>query len=745
MKKYFPKRNIILLIAPLLLFISACSSTPQLVEKNEVSFFNPDTVQSTKFDIGKMWTFEDAPVDYFNETYNFKPSEEWLEDVRMSALKFANWCSASFVSGDGLIMTNHHCIEMVSMAIQQEGENIRANGFYAPTLEDERKVPGVFIEQLAFIEDVTSEVVEAIESGKTNEEKLANKAAKIKELREQYSEDTGLICRVTELYNGGKYSLYGYRKYEDVRAVFFAEANIGLYGGDPDNFTYPRYNSDFAFLRVYDEDGKPLQTDHFFKFNLKGVQFDEPIFVVGNPGSTDRLKTVSQLEYMRDIRYPNMDKLLAGAQKIYQELSIEVPSKKDTYEQTMFFISNSAKVYRNLLKGLRDPYLMARKKDFESKFKASVLASPKLKAKYGHIWEGIASANAELKTIGNELNAFRINPRLSPKYVTIAQELVKFAEKLQLPEPERADEYKGEQLQETIDALFPTDFEKLEEDKKLALFAELFELNLGAENLLYKKMFASNKAGEAAKYALNNSKISTKDGLVKLAKAGSEAILSSNDPFIQFILGTKDELAGLEKTAKEIGQTEEVLEDELGKALYAVYGATIPPDATFTLRISDGLLQGYSYNGTVAPAKTTFYGLYDRYYSHNKKAPWDLPEKWIKPSPEFDLSTPYNFVSTCDITGGSSGSPVINKNKEIIGLAFDGNIESLPGSFIFTTEANRMVSVTSEGMVEILADIYGAKRISEELKAGKIVEVECCTTEIEKTPCKEAECKEDKK
>ncbi|MCK5087133.1 MAG: S46 family peptidase, partial [Melioribacteraceae bacterium] len=312
MKKYF---NYLLMTA--FAAIIGCSSSSKIENYSTFSLFNPDTVQSYKFDTGKMWTFEDAPVEYFEETYSFKPDQAWLEHVQKSALKFASWCSASFVSEDGLIMTNHHCVDFVISRFEEDGEDFHKTGFYAETLADERKVPSLFVDQLVLIEDVTDEIITAIDEGKTEKEKIKLKSEKIDQLIDDYTEETGLTCKIITLYNGGKYSLYGYKRYNDVRAIYINESDMGLYGGDPDNFTYPRYNPDFAFLRVYDDDGKPLKTDYFYKWSKDGAQEDEPIFVVGNPAATFRLKTISQLEYMRDFTYRNSSYRTNEAVKYY--------------------------------------------------------------------------------------------------------------------------------------------------------------------------------------------------------------------------------------------------------------------------------------------------------------------------------------------------------------------------------------------------------------------------------------------
>ncbi len=707
----------------ILLFFVGCSSTADVTnQQSTYTYFNPDTVRSSQFDTGKMWTFEDAPIEYFSETYSFKPDATWLEDVQKSSLKFANWCSASFVSEDGLVMTNHHCVDFITDRYEEEGEDLRKTGFYAPTLADERRVPKLFVQQLVFTKDVTKEIFATIDSGKTETEKAKFQKNKINELEKKYSEEKDLICKVTSLYHGGKYSLYGYKKYDDVRAVYVNEARMGLFGGDPDNFTYPRYNPDFAFMRVYDDEGNPLKTEHFFKWSQNGAEINEPIFVVGNPGSTFRLKTVSQLEFMRDFTYRHLNFLTNEKVKYYNELIVEDSANARKYEDNMLMVGNGAKVFKYSYKFLTDEYSMARKRDFENKFKQAVKGDEELNKLYGHLWDGIETVNNEYREYAAELSAYTISKRSSSDYFLIAKDLINFARELQKPDSSRGEEYVGTKLDTTIQKLFPADLNILETDKELRLQANYMMLNLGTNNPLMQKMYGGNKGDAAVKFIKSNSVITTADGVETLAKQGADAILNSSDPFINFILETEKRLAELRAKQIVAKRTEKVLENELGRALFEVYGTSIPPDATFTSRISDGKLMNYEYNGTIAPTETTFYGMYDRYYSNNTKYPWELPERWLNPEEGFDMSTQYNFISTNDITGGSSGSAVINKNAEIIGAAFDGNIESISGNFLYNPSNNRMVSVSSEAILQILRYIGDAERIADELEAGKITE-----------------------
>lgn len=667
-----------------------------------------DTVRAGRFDMGKMWTFDNPPLDYFEEAYNFRPTKEWLDNVRMSALRFGSWCSSSFVSEDGLIMTNHHCADGNVTQVTREGEDLHATGFYAVTLQDEREVPGLYVDQLVQIIDVTQEIKDAENQGKDDEERQGLKRKKIRELEQQYRKDLGLNCDVVEFYNGGEYSLYAYKRYSDVRLVFAPEENVGFFGGDPDNFTYPRYDLDCSFFRVYDEDGKPLKSEHFFKWSPNGAKVGEPIFVVGNPASTDRLNTVAQLKFDRDFQYRLISSYMTGVLNIYYELMVAFPERKAEFYSEVMNFANSQKSIEGTYKGLNNPILLERKKDFEWKFKQAVNSNPELNAKYGNLWDEISIIKKEQAKIFPEYSAFNVNPYSNSIYLNTANDIYN--------EIKSNDEI---EISEVLD-LYPEDFDKEFEDRVLELEIKMLKELLGADNPLMQELVGDRTGKDAVKYLLNNSALKSKEDLEALAKKGKSEMLNS-DPFIRYISKTQDKFNEFEEQYRELNIKERKLTDKLGQALFDVYGNTIPPDATFTLRISDGVIKPYDYNGTVTPTKTTFYGMYDRYYSFNKEFPWTLPDRWVNPPPEFDLETPLNFVSTNDISGGNSGSPVINQHGEIIGLAFDGNIESLSGNFIFTSETGRTVSVDSEGLMEAIQDLYKATRLSEELKNGKMV------------------------
>jgi len=676
---------------------------------------NLDTVKAGKWDMGKMWTFEKPPVEYFAETYNFRPSEEWFTKVRKAALRFGGGCSASFISEDGLIMTNHHCGRNIIFKGQKEGEDFLRDGFYAGTDADERRIPDLYVEQLVYIEDITDKLHDALLTAKTDEERIEIKKAKSEELiRKAEEKNPGLEFSVVPLYNGGRNSLYGYKKYTDVRLVFAPDLRTAKLGGDYDNFTFPRYGLDCMFFRAY-ENGKPIKTGDWFAWSEKGAEEGEVTFVVGNPGSTSRINTIAQMEFERDYLNLPVVEWLSELYKIIEEQVLNGNTENYKLIAELYSIGNGLKVYDGIYKGLQDQYLLARKKDFEKKFKAAVMADPALKAKYGDIWNEVAEGREKLKPIARELFGYNFNRRYSPELMRVASTLVTIAEtKKQSP-----DKYSEAKLDSIAATFFPATLDKETQSRYLQVQVNLIIRNLGSNKELMDMMFGGKTGKEALVHLLANTKLSDKAFRDKLVKGSADDILKSDDPLIKFILTAKKKLMEYGKINKEVLARDQVNNALLGEALFKVYGESIPPDATFTLRINDGVVKGYNYNGTTAPVKTTFYGVLDRYYSFNKRFPFNLPKIWENLPKEFDLSTPLNFITTNDIIGGNSGSPMINKEGKIVGLVFDGNIESLTADFIYTDEANRAIAVHSQGMIEAISDLYGAKALAEEILRGR--------------------------
>jgi hypothetical protein len=714
-------RPVVPLISLIIIFILAgCASTTETVlPPPPVIETAIPPVAAGEFDTGKMWTFDFPPIDYFARTYNFNPTEDWFNHARLAALRLPN-CTASFVSSHGLVMTNHHCVLGSLDRIAQEGEDLSTNGFYARTLAEERKVEGLHIDQLVSIGDVTYEVIAAFDRGSTDEEKVGMRTQKIREIEQRCMAEENLICSVITFYNGGRYTLYGYKRYNDVRMVYAPESDIGFFGGDPDNFTYPRYNLDVSFLRVYDESGEPYRPEHFFRWSSGGARDGDAVFVIGNPGRTNRLLSFAQLEFNRDKVYPlnllHIDTIVG----LLKNHIAEYPELKSKYETRLFGIENSQKAFRGRVAGLNDPELMGRKVYFEQKFRNAVLADPALRTEFEVLWDEISDIQQEKREIFDEYNALNIRGRLRSVYFTIGSDILEYASQMQLSEDQRDAKYSTESLESTIAALYPSDLDHALERKTLEAQLEYMRPILSESSAAFNRLLGQRTTKETAEYIANYSVVGAPERMYALLENEPSAILESTDPVIAYVAATKDRFGYLRSRYNELLARESARVQQLGRALYDVYGTSIPPDATFTLRIADGIVKSYEYNGTIAPPVTTYFGLYDRYHSFSKQYPWDLPPRWRTPPGEFRLSTPMNFVSTNDAVGGNSGSPVINTNLEVVGLLFDGNIESLSGDFIYAAEKNRSVSVHSEGILEALRYMYDAHRIVRELEQGEI-------------------------
>ncbi len=705
------------LFAAIIIIVSVISNFAQS------SFYQPnkyDNVQWSHEDFGKMWTFDNVPVEQFKKKYNFEPTEEWLNTVQKSALQFGGGCSAAFVSEDGLIMTNHHCARNRLASIQKEGENLLKDGFYAKTLEEERKLENLFVDQLVFIKDVTKEISEYMNNGKDDNEKIKLREDIKDSLVQKYNKDTGLKCKIVTLYYGGKYSVYGYKRYTDIRLVMSPDFQIAATGWDWDNFTYPRYELDFMFFRAYDKEGKPIKTNNFFKWSKQGAVEDEPIFVIGRPGSTDRLLSVSQLEYFRDHVYPFA---LIGFNSIYYayfNLYQKHPEREELLNRVMGW-GNARKSYAGRLAGLKNNFIMKKKKSFENELIEKIHASPKLSKKYNHLWSDIDSVLNKLSYYSKRNIIVRFSRFIKPVYYKMAKDVIKIARQKQLTDEERNEDYKSENLAKTIETKYPEKIDTELEDYLLQANVEFVTKVLGPSNFIVEEIF-DNKLGEdAVEFLKGKSLLTSKESFLKFAHESSENILNSKDPFVKYVLEIEKESKSISKTVKELNNSLAVLNQQLGEVVYKVFGDQIPPDATSTLRISDGVIKGYEYNGTIAPGKTTFYGLWDRYISFGGKTyPWGLHERWKTPPKELELSKFIGFASTNDIVGGNSGSSVINRNKEVVGLVHDGNIESLAGSTIFLEENNRTVATDSDGLLESLKYVYKTKRLVNELLNGKI-------------------------
>ncbi|MCB0556461.1 MAG: S46 family peptidase [Phaeodactylibacter sp.] len=678
-----------------------------------------DEVTYSLEDFGNMWTFDAVPVDLFEKRYDFRPGEEWLEDVRLSALEFSTGCSASFVSEDGLIMTNHHCIRGALPRIQQEGENLQQDGFYAKEQSSERPFPGMYVDQLMEIKDVTAAVHGAMAAGQTDDERVKLRDQKIEELTKGCQD--GFTCRVITLYDGGKYVLHTYKRYNDVRLVMAPDVQITATGWDWDNFTYPRYELDFAFLRAYDETGQPVKSPHFFQWSQKGAEDGEAVFVIGRPGNTDRLLSYSQLEYHRDVRNPGILNLFNELYQAYYQYFRAHPEREAELLSQLLSVANTRKVFAGFHLALNDPYLMAKKKDFEEKLQQRVASDEALKKEYGGLWEKADKAVDSLKLYGNEFRANFILGFGRPAHLKLAQDLVDYAEQMQLPEAQREEAFQDDKLEQTKAALLSEIPNRELESLLIAAHANFLGKVAGKDSELLQLAYGGHMGEAAAQFILEKSIVAHPDKVKALLDSGPEGILSSDGPYIRFVLHSRHRLEVLNPILQSAQNTLEVQNQRLGRLIFEVFKGATPPDATASLRISDGQVLGYEYNGTLAPAKTTYFGLWDRYYSFGQTSyPWGLHERWKKPPAGLDLSVPICFVSTNDIVGGNSGSAVINQKGEVVGLAHDGNMESIAGGYAFLPEANRTIATDSWGLMEALKLVYKTDRLVKELEGGKM-------------------------
>jgi len=662
-------------------------------------------------EFGTMWTFDAPPLAYWKAQYGFDADSAWLEHVRLSSVRIPG-CSASIVSSRGLVMTNHHCARACITAVSKPDSNYQELGFVAPTLQGERKCPGMTADQLQSIEDVTARVRQAVTATSTAR-MVAQRDSAIDRIEQECGDGTGLLCQVVTFYQGGRYSLYRYHRYTDLRLVMAPEEAASFYGGDPDNFTFPRYDLDLSLVRIYENDA-PLQATHFLRWSAAGAGDGELVFVVGNPGSTGRLLTLAQMAYLRDVTYPATLENYAVQIEAYRELSKTGEAARRRYENQIFGLENSQKAVRGYRSGLLDSAIMARKRAFERDFRAKVAARPELAAKYGKAWLNIEVAQRELTGFAKQA---RFQGFAGATLLGLAATLVRLPEQAKLAVDARLPSFRGDGLERSRAAMLRSQNVDVEAEKLLlAAQLRLAQGALPATDPFLQAALGGRSPEVAAETLVNGTKLGSMETRRALVEGGAAAIAASADPMIVLARAINPIATRHAMRTARLNATISANTELIGQAIFAAYGTSLPPDATFTLRISDGLVKGYPMNGTVAPYKTSFFGLYARSAEFDDQGPFQLAPRWKAARDQLDLATPFDFVSTNDIIGGNSGSPVINRNGEVVGLIFDGNIESLPNRFIFTDEVARSVSVHSKGLTEALKKVYGAGRIAAELE-----------------------------
>ncbi len=661
-----------------------------------------------------MWTFDNPPAKQLQAKYHFTPTQEWLDHVRLSCVRLNDGGSGSFVSSRGLLLTNHHVARGQLQKNSTKERDYIQDGFYAATTDQEMKSPDLEVNVLVSLENVTARVLAALKGAPTPEKEFAARNAVIAGIEKESLDKTGLRSDVVTLYQGGEYWLYRYKKYTDVRLVFAPEEQAAFFGGDPDNFTYPRFDLDMALFRVY-ENGKPIESKDYLRWNPKGAADEELVFTAGHPGSTQRLDTMSQLEFERDMVYPNVLKLLKQRIAIAKAYAARGAEPAREAGSLIFGLQNGLKSIENSYKGLLNPSVMAAKQKDETQFKSLVTANPEWKAAYSSAWdstaEALQKARPRMKT-----QFFRT---LDSRLAGLANTIVEYVAEIKKPDGERLEGFYDSQLESLRFRLFssaPT-YPGLEM-ARLTGVLEMARAELGPEDPWVKIVLGGRAPKDVATELVSGTKLADPAVRKKLAEGGEAAVSASDDPMI--VLARKLDPMQRETRKWFEDNVESVTlraGEQLGKARFAAFGKSTYPDATFTLRLSYGQVKGFPMNGTIAPPKTTLYGLYDRAASFDYQGPFYLPLRFKEGRDKLDLSMPLNFVSTNDIVGGNSGSPVINRNAEIVGLIFDGNIESLVGHFVYDGETNRAVAVHTAAMTEALIKLYKAQRLVDELMA----------------------------
>ena len=661
-----------------------------------------------------MWTFDNFPSKTVGTKYGFTPSQAWLDHIRLSSVRIAGGCSASFISSQGLVMTNHHCVVDCVGNLSTPQQDFVQAGFSAKALAEEKKCPDFELDQLVEIRDVTVEV-QAATAGKTGDD--ANKAlnAKRAALQKSCGSDAGVRCDLVSLYHGGVYDLYRYKSYTDVRLVFAPEFAVAQFGGDPDNFNFPRYDFDIGLLRAYEGD-KPASTPEFLRWSPAGSKAGDLVFVAGNPGGTSRELTMAQMEFERDHFFPMTMPGVAEYRGELEQFVARGPEQAREANEGLFFLENTFKALYGEQQALLDPQFMAVKQREEQHLRAAVAGDPKL-ATYTSAWDDLAQVQrvrAQLYIRRTRVSGRAFRTGLLGYAVTLVQSAAERAK----PNADRLPEYTDNSLiavQQTLAAPVPV-YKDLEELTLTLGFLNL-RRDLGADDAFVKKVLGKESPEQLAHRLVSGTRLDDAKQREELYSGGQAAITASADPMVRFAASISDDLLAVRKEYEaRVDAPTRAASERIAKARFAVYGTTIDPDATFTPRLSYGSVKGFeNAEGKFVEPYTQIGGLFDR---ASGAPPYQLPESWLKAKASLNLGLPMNVATTNDVIGGNSGSPLIDKDAKVVGLIFDGNIFSLGGQYGFDAAKNRSVAVDSRALLEGMKNVYHLDRVVDEIMAA---------------------------
>jgi hypothetical protein len=665
-----------------------------------------------------MWTFDNFPRAAVRQKYGVDVTEAWLKRLQRSITRHESGCTGSFISPDGLVLTNHHCVMDCLSEISSEKENFIENGFNAGSRGAERRCPTEILSVLIESEDVTQQVNAAtagLVDAKANEvrkQTLSRLEAACTERSKKHPSGP-LACESVTLYQGGQYFLYKYRRYEDVRLAFAPHHAIAAFGGDPDNFNFPRWALDFGVLRVYDN-GKPLRTRDHLQWRVEGPKAGEPVFVAGHPGSTNRLLTVEQLQFQRDTSVPSWllrNSELRGRMIQWGKTGDE-PLR--IIQDPLASLENSFKVYRGFQRALLDEQLFTQKRAQQTALRKHVQGDAALNREAGKAWDDIGAAQTRFRQVYDRYVFLESGAGFSSKLFGYARALVRGADERAKPNEQRLREYADSNLPKiAASVLAATPVYQEFEQVTLSYSLDKLREHLGPDDPIVRRLLAKDSPDSLAKQLVESSRLADPDVRKALWDGGAQAIASSQDAMIVLARSIDADARAVRKIYEdEVQAPVAASQEKLAKARFAAQGTNTYPDATFTLRMSYGAVAGWTEKGEPVEPFTKLGRLYER---TTGKPPFELPQAWLEARGRLNLDTPFNYTTTNDIVGGNSGSPVVDAQGRIVGLAFDGNIHSISGSYWYDQDQNRAIAVHPAIIVAALREVYGAKALAAEI------------------------------